>query len=91
MSVAVLLNIEGKECVRSDHCRSLATNLRNDQATRTGLISAAPAGKLKACTSLNICNSASVNPPPAESPATTICSGLTGLWGASGGGSTRYR
>lgn len=59
--------------------------------TLTGLIKAAPAGRLSACTSLRICNNAKVNPPPAESPAMTICSGLTGLCGAPGGGSTRYK
>lgn len=57
----------------------------------TGLIKTAPAGNSSPSVSRRICNSARTNPPPAESPAMMIWSGLIGRCLASAGGRVRYR
>jgi len=41
--------------------------------------------------SLRTVKSATQSPPPAESPAITIFSGFTALWGAFGGGLVKYK
>ena len=41
--------------------------------------------------SLRTVKSATQSPPPAESPAITIFSGSTALWGAFGGGLVKYK
>jgi hypothetical protein len=55
-----------------------------------GDISTPPAGK-GSPVSRSTCNRASVRPPPAESPATTMCAGFTGRCEASGGGLIKYK
>jgi hypothetical protein len=87
ISVDVLCKILGNECVKSDHYNISFIDWVNPKLT--GLINTAPAGNSSPSVSLKICSKASTKPPPAESPAMTICSGLTGLCFAPGGGRVR--